>query len=293
MAREPAIAAGKRLRSLRCLANRCRIVAEGIGVGREHIRTKAVTVAWTRHQKLANGIPADAELLHHVLFHGDGIEIVRLLLTRNSCFTQVPVFKEFFARRIRDGRAFELLGPWIDDPHARLLAKVGAEINAERWTDIFEVPADIDFGRRTLPGLVFKFTDIDANRFKQYIRGRARARCAETDRALRRIQVVAVDDEFVLLCLATEDRMVFEHEALGVRRMLLAVERRCQATEAAANNHQVEDLARIVSGKGRIGEDMVTDLMTGRHHLERVAVGLRIITDAAIAGPVVLAHLGQ
>ena len=64
------------------------------------------------------------------------------------------------------GAPCELLCPWIDDPHARLLAKVGAEINAERRPDVLEATAHIDLGRRTLPRLIFEFapsTPIEAN----------------------------------------------------------------------------------------------------------------------------------
>src|SRR6185437_2546929 len=44
---------------------------------------------------------------------------------------------------------------------------------------------------------------------------------------------------------------------------------------------------------GRIGEDMVTDLMPGRHYLDRVAVRMGVISHAAVTGPVVFAHLGH
>ncbi len=38
---------------------------------------------------------------------------------------------------------------------------------------------------------------------------------------------------------------------------------------------------------------MVADLMTGRHHFERVAVRVGVISHTAVTGPVVFAHLGK
>ncbi len=141
--------------------------------------------------------------------------------------------------------------------------------------------------------MILEFAGIHADGGIEVGHRAARVRRIKMVGALRRYQPVAVHDEFVPFCLAAEDGMVFQHQALRPRRVLLAVQRGCQAAEAAADNHEVEDLARILSVVGRIGEDMVTDLMTGRHHLEGVAVRFGIIADAAVTRPVVLAHLGQ
>ena len=73
----------------------------------------------------------------------------------------------------------------------------------------------------------------------------------------------------------------------------MQVERRCQAAEAAAGNHAIEHLARLLRLVRWIGEDMVPDLMTGRHNLEGIAVRFGVIADAAVARPVIFAHLGQ
>ena len=53
------------------------IAAETEGVGGEHVRANAEAIARSRHKKLSDRLLAQPELLHHELFHGDGIELVR------------------------------------------------------------------------------------------------------------------------------------------------------------------------------------------------------------------------
>src|ERR1700733_5582788 len=105
--------------------------------------------------------------------------------------------------------------------------------------------------------------------------------------ALGRHEALAVHDEFVPLCLAAKDGMVFQYQAGCLRRVLLKVQRGGQTAKSATDNGEIEDFACFLSLVGRVSEDMVPDLVTGGHHLKGVAVRFGVVTDAAVAGPVI------
>ena len=74
---------------------------------------------------------------------------------------------------------------------------------------------------------------------------------------------------------------------------LLKVQSGGQAAQAAANDRDVEDFARILCYLRRIGENVVTNLVAGCHHFEGVSIRLGVVARAAVTGEAFFSQLSQ
>ena len=103
-----------------------------------------------------------------------------------------------------------------------------------------------------------------------------------------RDQPVAVDEEFVALGFAAEDRMVVEHQTSLARAGLpLKNQSRGQTADAAADHHAVVGFAGVDHAGGKAFKPAIANFVAGVQYRERVAVGICVVADAAVASPVV------
>ena len=102
-------------------------------------------------------------------------------------------------------------------------------------------------------------------------------------------QAVSIDQEFVAFGFATEDGMVVENETgFSCARLALKNQRGCETADSSAYDDAVVDLASFDDTCGEIFKLAIANLVSGLQYGERVAVGVRVVADAAISGEVIL-----
>src|SRR6516225_2751801 len=101
-------------------------------------------------------------------------------------------------------------------------------------------------------------------------------------------QPVTVHKKLVALGLAAENRMIVEHEA-GFSRPGLALkdQRRSQTADASANHQAVVSLFRVDHICGEPLKYAVANLVSSFEHGGCVAVGIRVVADTGVTGPVI------
>lgn len=87
--------------------------------------------------------------------------------------------------------------------------------------------------------------------------------------------------------------MIVEDKTVKPGTAVFLQEERCRkAADAAADYDAIEDFAGVDGfRRQRVIEQAAANLVTGGHHFERVSVGIGVIADAAVAGPVVVAGI--
>jgi hypothetical protein len=95
---------------------------------------------------------------------------------------------------------------------------------------------------------------------------------------------LSVDAELIAFRLAAEDRVVVEHEAASALP-LLEEHGSGEPADAAAHDDEIVRLAGVDRVAQLRLEGTVANGVRGVHHVERVAIGARVIADAAVAGP--------
>src|SRR5215472_4794610 len=107
-------------------------------------------------------------------------------------------------------------------------------------------------------------------------------------------QAVAVDQKFIALGLASENRMIVDHQASFALPSLSMEDQRCrEATDAASDNRAVVEFSGLNKICGKAFKFTVADAMTSFEHGRSVAVGICVVADAAVAGPVIANRLGR
>src|SRR5579862_6291631 len=82
--------------------------------------------------------------------------------------------------------------------------------------------------------------------------------------------------------------MIIENKAsLAVPSLTLKNQARRQPADAAAHDDAIVALAGVNRARRKILEHAIANLVPGLKNCSRVAVGVRVITHAAIAGPVI------
>ena len=81
--------------------------------------------------------------------------------------------------------------------------------------------------------------------------------------------------------------MVFKNKTLQPGIPFLEKQRCRQPAYAAPDDNTVEDFTCVDYVLRKREKDVIADLVAGGYHLLRVPVGPRIVTHAAVAGPVV------
>src|SRR4051812_10534686 len=103
-----------------------------------------------------------------------------------------------------------------------------------------------------------------------------------------RDQAMAIDEKLVTLALPAENWMVIEHQArLPLTSQLLEGERGCQTTDAPTDNDAVIGLVRVDRTGWKALEFSISNPVAGVDDCLGVAVGIRVIADAAVASPIV------
>jgi len=100
-----------------------------------------------------------------------------------------------------------------------------------------------------------------------------------------RDHALPVDEELVALRLAAEHRVVVEHETAAALTFL-EEHRRGKSAQPSAHDRHVVRLAGV--DDARALELPVAHRVRHGHDVVRVAVRPRVVTDAAVAGPVVV-----
>ena len=105
-------------------------------------------------------------------------------------------------------------------------------------------------------------------------------------RALRGGEVIAIDVEFVLLGFAAEDRRQIKHQhAAGRAGLVIGISGR-ETCDAAADDHNVVALARIVgAGNAAVALMIANGAMRCIDDFGGIAVRLGIVADASRSGP--------
>src|SRR5277367_5376807 len=102
-------------------------------------------------------------------------------------------------------------------------------------------------------------------------------------------QPVTVYEKLVALGLAAEDGMIVDHKAgLAVPGLALKNQRGGETANAASHDHAIVSFSGVNRGRGQALEQPIANLMPGLENRVGVAVGICVVADAAIAGPVVL-----
>jgi hypothetical protein len=200
--------------------------------------------------------------------------------------------QQLVARLVGDRRALQLLAPRIDQPQARPLSEPRAEIEGVGRSlaaeHVIGRLAERDLARAAPPLLVLEAVPIDADRVVELRDKAARVRHRKEGGALVRHQPLAADEELVVLRLAPEHRVVVEDEARLARAGLpLEEEGRGEPGQAAAHDHEVEDLRRIDDVARQRLELPVPDRVGRIHDVLRVAVREAVVADASVSRPVV------
>ena len=105
--------------------------------------------------------------------------------------------------------------------------------------------------------------------------------------SLRRHETLAVDKKLVALGFAAKDRMILKNQTLQPGAAPLKLQRRRESTDAAADDHAVENLAGIDHFGRILGKHLIADLMAGADHFIGIAVRPRIIAHARVACPII------
>src|SRR5690242_8556764 len=100
---------------------------------------------------------------------------------------------------------------------------------------------------------------------------------------------LAVYHELIAPRLAPKDGVILQHETWAVRSRLAVEEQRGrQSADAAAHHHTIKLFPGVAAVRGKLVENPVPDSMGVGHHGIGVAVRAAVITDAAIAVPIIL-----
>jgi hypothetical protein len=108
-----------------------------------------------------------------------------------------------------------------------------------------------------------------------------------------RNQPVSIHEKFVAFGFAAEDRMVVEHEA-SLSLSCVPLENQCpgQAADATTDNHTVVGFMGVDHIVRKAFKAPVANLVAGLEPAKRIAVRVRIVADAAVAGPIILFRTG-
>ncbi len=99
---------------------------------------------------------------------------------------------------------------------------------------------------------------------------------------------MTIDEEFVALGFAAEDRMVVEHQASLARAGLpLKNQGRGQTADPTADHYAVVGFTSVDDGGGKTFKPAIANFVSGVQYRERVAVGICVVANAAVASQVV------
>ena len=98
--------------------------------------------------------------------------------------------------------------------------------------------------------------------------------------------MVPVDFEFVLLRLASKDRMLIEHQHRSIGATLAVSPARREAGDATADDHNVNFLPCVGGRPQQLVELLIANTAVRRiDDLMRVAIRASVVADAARPGP--------
>ena len=100
-------------------------------------------------------------------------------------------------------------------------------------------------------------------------------------------QPVTVHKKLIAFGFATEDRMIVEHKAsLAFATLALKNQSRRQPADPATHDHAIVSFPGIDGSSGQTFKQSIANLVPGLEDGGRVAVGVRVVADPAIADPV-------
>ena len=288
-AREAAVAVGKHL-----IAELLIAVARELGldrviaVRRQDIGAQPVAPTFDGRQKRPHRVATDLVAGHQMLFQGDAVELardgiafyVRARRWRRPRISPVAPPQQFRLHGIGERRASEVLSPRIHDPHAGTLAELRSKVEAVVRRFVVGALRQRHLGAC----LVFECRSIHADQVIEGVGVSAFLGHEEDRRGLVRDDGVAVDRELVALGFTAEDRVVVEHQAASAA-LPLENNGRGEPADPAAHGDQVVHLAGVGRAGNRALEFSVAHAMRRGHHVVHVAVGARVVADAAVAVP--------
>src|ERR1700751_475940 len=104
-----------------------------------------------------------------------------------------------------------------------------------------------------------------------------------------RDQPFPIELEFVLLCLAAKNRMIFQDQTAFLRAGLpLKDESGSESADTAAHYDAVVDFAGVDGVRRKRHVSPITHFGAGKQGLQRISVRCAVFPDAAVPGEVVL-----
>src|SRR5438046_3215049 len=93
---------------------------------------------------------------------------------------------------------------------------------------------------------------------------------------------LSVDEEFVALRFAAEDRVIVDDERASAF-VFLEEDRGGESADSTADGDEVVDLAGVSRVGDSLFESAIAQRVSGAQHVPGVAVGVGVVTDAAVA----------
>ncbi len=260
-----------------------------VRVGGEDIRADARSAARHRREVGPDGLATEPELLHEVLLERHGVEPPRVgvsvLLGPRAGGGPGAEGEELPAGRLGDRRIRQLRSHRIDDQPAGTEPELGPEVvGGGRPSAEVRRRAHRQLAGRSRPFLVVERARLDADGGVELGQERPRQRRKEHGGGLRRHQVLAAHLELVSSRQSAEDRVILEDQARpGGSGAAREEERGGQAADPSSHDHAIERSCILDVARGHVVVHAVPDLVPLGEDRERVAVGARVIPDAAVA----------
>src|SRR5215469_13181721 len=101
-------------------------------------------------------------------------------------------------------------------------------------------------------------------------------------------QAVAIDQKFVAFGLAAKDWMIIQYQTgLAFASLALKNQRRRKPADTSAHDHTIIAFSGVDHVRWQVFKGAIANLVAALEHHGGVAVGLRVVADAAITSPVI------